>query len=298
MSGVGIVLLAAVAIYVWTRPEEVAYLRRLSIPVLLLTLLSQFLVQLLLNDALLSPLQAYMAQLGFWEFFIVRTGGVLAGSLVPVAGGLAVRLTYLRRRGLTYLDFTWATILSNVLALVASAALAVLATGILWMVAGRPPALILWLSLGVLALSVAAQAVFQSLPRLSRHAVLTRWPWVAGIRDRKADRKTTMRVFVASLARHGLNFVTFGLLYASVSGLPRDFMTGGLVYTLTSPLRIVNITPGNLGINEWVIAIVGHGVAFDVTTGLMVALVFRGVAFVAQTLGVLVAWAWLASHSR
>ena len=66
-----------------------------------------------------------MTRLGFWELYLVRTGGFLVGSLVPVAGGLAVRLAYLRTRGLTYLDFTWATLLSNVLALGAAAVLAV-----------------------------------------------------------------------------------------------------------------------------------------------------------------------------
>lgn len=292
-----VVLLAAMAAHVWMRREEVAYLQRLSLPILLVTLLFQFLVQLLVNEALLLPLQTYMKQLGFWEFFIVRTGGVFAGSLVPVAGGLAVRLTYLRRRGLTYLDFTWATIVSNVLALVAAAALAVVATGILWAVAGTPPALILWLSVGVLALSVAAQTVFQWLPRLARHHFFERWPWVSGISGYTAARGTMISVFMLSLARHALNFVTFGLLYASISRLPRDFLIGGLIYTLTSPFRIVNLTPGNLGINEWVVAIVGQGVAFDVTTGLIVALVFRGISFLAQVLGVLFAWAWLASHS-
>jgi hypothetical protein len=105
-------------------------------------------------------------------------------------------------------------------------------------------------------------------------------------------------IFALSLGRHGLNFVTFGLLYQALSGTPGDFLTGGLVYALTSPVRMVNITPGNVGVNEWVVAIVGNALAFDVTTGLVVALLFRAFALVAQGLGVLVGRGWLALRSE
>ena len=104
-------------------------------------------------------------------------------------------------------------------------------------------------------------------------------------------------VFALSLGRHGLNFVTFGLLYQSLSGMPGDFLSGGAVYALTSPVRMVSITPGNLGINEWAVALVGKAMAFDVTTGLIVALLFRAIAYAAQGLGVVAGWIWIALRS-
>jgi len=70
--------------------------------------------------------------------------------------------------------------------------------------------------------------------------------------------------------------VTFGGSYHALSQVPRGFLTGGLVYAVASPLRIVQITPGNLGVDEWVAAMVGKALAFDVTTGLIVAAVFQG----------------------
>jgi uncharacterized membrane protein YbhN (UPF0104 family) len=298
ISGVAVVLLAAIAVHVWTSREEISYLHTLSLSVLIATLVCQFLVQLLVTEGLLVPLRAHIDQLGFWEFFLVRMGGAFVGSVVPVAGGLAVRLTYLRRRGLTYLDFTWATILSNVLALTAAAALCVLATAVLWAIAGTPPALIIWLTAGVLAVSAAAQLIFQWLPRLAGHHWFRRWPWVEDVSSYRASGQTMAQVFVVSLVRHVLNFITFGLLYAAVSRLPRAFLVGGLIYTLTTPLRIVNITPGNLGVNEWVVAIVGQGVAVDVTTGLIVALLFRAIALVTQIAGVLIGWAWLQGETQ
>ena len=97
------------AVHLSRTHEELAYVQRLSVQVLAATCLLQFVSQLFLNGSLLLPLQTKVTRLGFWELYLVRTGGFLVGSLMPVAGGLAVRLAYLRNRGLTYLDFTWAT---------------------------------------------------------------------------------------------------------------------------------------------------------------------------------------------
>ena len=83
------------------------------------------------------------------------------------------------------------------------------------------------------------------------------------------------------------------MLLQSLSRVPADFLTGGLVYALTTPIRIINFTPGNLGVTEWVVALVGKMLTVDVATGLLVALAFRGVALVAQALGVLFGSAWL-----
>jgi uncharacterized membrane protein YbhN (UPF0104 family) len=278
-------LLVAMAVHLSGTHEELASMRRLSVQVLAAACLLQFLSQLFLNGSMLVPLQAKVAHLGFWELYLVRTGGFLVGSLLPVAGGLAVRLAYLRNRGLTYLDFTWATLLSNVLALGAAAVVALVATVAFWIAAGRPPAAVLAVSAGLLAISVAALAVFQYLPGLTRRPLFQRWRWLSGMSSLQASRSMAARVFALCLMRHLLNFATFGLLSQALSGVRADFLAGGLLYALTSPVRMVNITPGNLGITEWVVAVVGKVVAFDLATGLIVALAFRGVSLVGQAFG-------------
>jgi uncharacterized membrane protein YbhN (UPF0104 family) len=293
-----VVLLLAIVIYVSGREEELAYVQRLSLGVLAITCLLQFLSQLALNESMLLPLQTCVKSLGFWEIYLVRTGGHIVGSVVPVAGGLAVRLAYLRNRGVTYADFTWATLLSNVLALVAAAIISVAATAVLWSIAGRPPAAVLAVTGGVLAISAGAAVTFEALPRLTGHPRLRRWPWLSGTATWRTTPRLAARVFVFSTIRHLLNFVTFGLLAQSLSRLPSDFLTGGLVYALTSPVRMVNITPANLGVIEWVVALVGRVVAFDLTVGLIVALAFRGVGLVAQGAGVLVGSALIAAGRR
>jgi uncharacterized membrane protein YbhN (UPF0104 family) len=293
-----IALVAAMAIHVARTEEVLVSVRRLSIGILILTSLIQFTSQLFLNGALLLPLQSCVERLGFWELYVVRTGGFVVGQLVPVAGGLAVRLAYLKNRGLTYLDFTWATLLSNVVALLSAAVVALLATAVLWALIDRPPVAVLGVSLGVLAMAIAALAVFELLPRLTRLPRFQRWRWLSEMKSLRTSGPMAISVFGLSIARHLLNFTTFGLLTQSLSGRPGDFLTGGLMYALTSPIRMVNITPGNLGVTEWVVALVGKVVAVDVTNGLLVALAFRGVALVGQGLGMLIGSAWLAARKK
>lgn len=293
ITAVVIVLLATIAAYLLTKREELAYFQRLSTTVLLITLLCQFLAQLLWNEAMLLPLQRYM-KLGYWELFMVRSGGFLVGAVVPLAGNLAVRMAYLKRRGLTYSDFTWATIVSNVLALFAAAVLAVLAVGLLWMMTGTLPAPVSGLTVAVLGLGVTGLTALHFLPRLAGHPRFRRWRWLSGMSSHQAGHRTMIWILALSFARHVFSFVSFGLLYQSLSRAPSGFLTGGLVYAITSPIRMVTITPGNLGINEWVVATVGKLLSFDLTTGLIVALVFRGMSLAAQVLGVLLAGAWVA----
>lgn len=286
------------AVYVAKSATLLLHLQRLSLWRLALIVVLQFVSQLAFNEAMLLPLRPYSPGLGYWEFYTVRTGGLFAGNLVPVAGNIAVKLAYLRRRGVTYLEFTWATVLSNVLALVAAAALAVAATGVLWSVSGRPSNAVLALSAGTLAISVAAFVAFRMLPRAASHRRLRRWRWIAEISGFEVSPQTAAAVLGLSLIRHTLNFATFGLLYQWLANTPGGFLTGGLVYALSAPARMVNLTPGNLGVIEWVVALVGKALAFEVATGLIVALVFRAVAPLGQALGVPIGWAWLAARNR
>ena len=297
-SGILVALLLAIVIYIATRTEELVYVRRLSIRVLTATCLLQFFSQLMLNGSMLLPLQRCVKTLGFWELYLVRTGGLLVGSVVPVAGGVGVRLAYLKNRGVGYADFAWATLLSNVLALGAAAVIAAAATVVLWTKTGRPPLPVLAVAAGVLAISVAAAAGLEGLPRLTRYRKFREWNWLSGTAGWKTNPRLAGRVFGLSMVRHMLNFVTFGLLAQALSRLPADFLTGGLMYALTSPVRIVNITPANLGVTEWVVALMGRLLAFDLTTGLIAALAFRGIGLVAQGIGVLVGSAWITATRR
>jgi uncharacterized membrane protein YbhN (UPF0104 family) len=293
-----VALVGAIAVHLSRSHEELAHLQRLSVQALAATFVLQFASQLFLNGSLLLPLRACVSSVGFWELYVVRTGGFFVGLVVPVAGGLAVRLAYFRKKGLTYADLTWATLFSNVLALGAAALVGTAATLVVRVVAGPLPARVVAVAAGVLAISLAAVAAFELLPRVGRHPKLQSWLWLTGMSSIKASARLTTWVFALCLIRHVLNFVTFGLLYQALLPAPGAFLAGGLVYALTSPVRMVNITPGNVGVTEWFVAITGKMLMFDLTSGLMAALLFRGISLVAQVIGAVSGSAWLARGKR
>lgn len=284
-----VALLAAMIVHLAGSTDELASIRRVSPGILGVTCVLQLVSQLFLNASMLLPLRTSLKDLGFWELYLVRMGGSVAGSLVPVAGGVAVRLAYLRQRGVTYLDFTWATLVSNVLALAAGGLVATAALAIFWAARGRPPALILALAAALIVLSAGGIAVFESIPRATRYPGLRRWAWLAGVASLRTNPAMTAGVFFYSVGRHALNLLTFGLLTQSLSRMPGDFLSGALLYALTSPVRIVNITPANLGVTEWVVALVGEALAFDLTIGLIAALAFRAISLVAVALALVCA---------
>jgi hypothetical protein len=292
LTAVAIALLAAVAAHLLSQRDELEYLQRLSAAVVLTTLLCQFVSQMLWNEAMRVPLRAYMA-LGFWELLLVRSGGFLVGTVVPVAGNVGVRMAYLKRRGLGYADFTWATVVSNVVALFAASVLGTIALGLVWIVAGAPPASVVGLTAAVVTAGVAGLVSLRAVPRLAAHPRVERWSWLAALARHRTDLRTVGWILALSAGRHACAFAAFGLLYQSLARTRGGFLTGGLVYAITSPIRIVSVTPGNLGITEWAVAAVGKLLSFDLTTGLIVALVFRGLSLAAQVLGVLLAGAWV-----
>lgn len=291
-----VALVIPLALYLVTRREALEDLQRLSLGDVLIVLLSQFSAQLLWNGAVLAPLRASLEKLGFWELLLVRSGGVLASYVVPVAGNVAVRMAYLRRRGLAYPDFVWATLLSNLLALFAAAILAVWAVVTAQVVTGNTSGPVLGLTGGIVALGAVALSGVFLLPRFAGHPLLQRWRFTSALTP--TPRRTIVVTSVLAFGRHVCNFLTFGLLYRSLSVAHNHLLAGGLVYTITIPIRMVTITPGNLGVTEWVVALTGKLLSFDVPTGVLVALVFRGMSLAAQVLAAAVAGAYLAAREH
>ena len=263
-----------------------------------MAVLAQCVSQLLWNAATLLPLRTYVKNIGFWELLMLRTGG-FARRQRRSGGGQFCLAHDLTSGAVVFGPPTspGRPILSNVMLLFSGAALAGLGVAVLWVMAWRSLMTpVLLLTGGVLVVGVAALVVTGLLPRIGAHPLLQRWPWLAAIGDFKASRRTMAWVLALSLIRHGFSFLAFGTLYQSLSPTSGGFLTGGLIYAISSPSRVVAITPGNnLGLNEWVVALIGKVLSVDLTTGLIVALVFRGVSLAARgALGVIIGAAWLA----
>lgn len=296
-SGLVAALLLAIAVQILRARDELAAVQHLSVRVLAGGCALQLASQIFLNGSFLLPLRRCVSGLGFWELYLVRTGGMFAGSLVPVAGGLAVRLAYLKSRGLTYVDFAWTTLVSNLLALAAAGVMAAGATAMLWRAGHQAPTPIVVATVALLIVSAGAVAGLMFAPRLARCRPFRRWPWLVDATE-AMNRPLAAGVFGLSLARHAANFVTFGWLYQALARGSGDFLAGGVVYALTSPVRMVNVTPGNLGVTEWFVALAGQALAFDLAIGLVVALLFRALGLAAQALGAVFGMVWIAAASR
>jgi hypothetical protein len=279
-------LVAAMAFQLVSRRTELAAVWQLSIPVLLIATGFQLLSQLMWNAATLLPLRRYAKDLGFWELYIVRMGGFVIGGLVPVAGNFALRMAYLKRHRVSYAQFTWATIIVNVVGLLAAALLALGALATL-STTGHVGAAAVGLVAAVSVVGVAAIAAMYSLPRLGRHPWAARWPILRELGTFAAGDHSIGGILAISFLRHLFLFLSFGLLYQRLSSAADGFVAGGLAYAISSPIRIVSIVPGNnLGLNEWAVAVAGKALSFDVTTGLLVAIVSRGLAVAGQVIGV------------
>ena len=86
MIAAAIVLLAAIAIHLAQQFEDVRQLSRLSPGVVIGSLVLLFASQLALNESMLLPLRVHLSAIGFWELFLVRTGGLVVGSAAWRAG--------------------------------------------------------------------------------------------------------------------------------------------------------------------------------------------------------------------
>jgi hypothetical protein len=292
-----IVLVAAIAAQLIISRADLSQVKRLSATVLSGVLLLQVIAQLAWNAAMWLPLRQHMKELGFWELLMVRAGGFLVGSVIPVAGNIGVRLAYLRSRGLAYAHFAWATLLTNSVALLSVGGVAVLSAGYLWSTYGPLETPVVGLTMAVFALGIAAVVGFHVLPRLADHRWVPKRGGWAELGQLNVTPQVFTWVFVFSLARHAGNFLSFGLLYQALASTPAAMVAGGLVYAITSPVRVVQIVPGNIGINEWIVALVGGILSYDLTTGLLVAVVFRGMTLIAQALAAL-AGSWFAIRSQ
>lgn len=295
-----VVLVGAMVMQLAARRHELVNLQQLSVTVLVAAVGLQFASQLMWNAATLLPLRPYAKDLSFWELYLVRMGGFIVGGLVPVAGNFALRLAYFRRHGVSSADFTWATIIVNVVGLLASGLLGLggLLALLLTASAGVDRVVVALVAV-VLAAGIAAMIAMQMLPRVRQFPFTARWPALREASAAMEMRHSTGGVLVLSVLRHAFLFASFGLLYECLSRSAGGFLSGGLVYAISSPIRILAITPGgNVGVNEWAIAMVGKPLSFDVTTGLMVGLLSRVLALAGQALGIGVGGAVMALGGR
>jgi uncharacterized membrane protein YbhN (UPF0104 family) len=266
-----VLLLGAFGAYFWLNQTEFQRLLDLSGTTLLQVVIGRAIAYLALISATIYCLGRYAPNLNSLEFMAASS----AGTLVSLPGAVqATKSVYLKgRHGL---EIQKSLAISGVIVAVAlgMASLAAL-IGLAWLqMQGKANLHLLWL-LGVLTLFGASFIlVFAGrLPKTGRLQRFAYFPetWAEVVRDRRRLLTVAALLGVRSLS----SFFAFGLLFAALANVPNGLVVGGVVDALTFALRLVMITPGNLGVYEWVVAILSSSVGSTLATGLACAAVYR-----------------------
>jgi len=225
----------------------------------------------------LMPLRELGVRVGFWENLLLTLAAGF-GNYLPLRAGTVLRLHYIKSvHGVGYLRYG----------------------GIL----GTRTLLLLWAAGGLGLIGVVAMAVAQHPVRLEIVVLFASIllvgvaPFVLPL-DRVlptrglSGRVATQLVEAIALIRKnhrmtawylGLVVLQFGLLAArlSVAFEVIRHRPAWWAYFFLSPvatiLSFINITPGNLGLREWLIGVVSAGVGADYAAGIFAAAVDRAV---------------------
>lgn len=235
---------------------------------------------------------------GFWENFSVQTATFL-GNLLPMRAGTALRFVYFKRlHDLEYSRMGGLVVLRTLLLVVATGftgCLGLLALGIsdhpayaaLWMV--FVPMLVLplmgwWLpDLG------------ERLPDDRRGRIVRKF--VSGFVSIKKQPKVAAQILVLMAVQFALLamrlLISFDAIQVSI--LPQLLF---LLAPITTLLSFISITPGNLGLREWVIGLLSQVGGYQFETGVFAGVIDRTVQMVCIFAFGAVAMVWMWARLR
>jgi len=265
------VLLGAFAAYLWTNQSEFQRLLDLSGITVLQVVLGRAIGYLALISATTYCLRLYAPNLKSSEFVAVSS----AGSIISLPGAVqAAKAVYLKgRHGV---EFQRSLAISGVIVVIALSTASLTALiGLAWLeTQGKANLHLLWLLSAFMLFGASFLLVFAGrLPKTGRLERFSYFPetWAQLVGDRRRMFTVAALLCVRSLS----SFLAFGLLFVALANVPNGLVVGGVVDALTFALRLVMITPGNLGVYEWVVAVLSSSVGSTLATGLACAALYR-----------------------
>ena len=266
-----VLLLGAFAAYLWANQSEFQRLLDLSGITLLEVVTGRAIAYLALIGATTYCLRRYAPNLNSLEFLAASS----AGTILSLPGAAqAAKSAYLKGRHGVELQRSLA--ISGVIVVVALSTASLTALiGLAWLEThGNANLHLLWLLSACTLFGAGLILVFAGrLPKTGRLQRFSYFPetWAQVVGDRWRMLTVAALLCVRSLS----SFLAFGLLFAALASVPNGLVTGGVVDALTFALRLVMITPGNLGVYEWVVAILSSSVGSTLATGLACAAIYR-----------------------
>jgi uncharacterized membrane protein YbhN (UPF0104 family) len=274
-----VLVLAGIALYLSFESELLAALRNISLEAVVWLVVLRLLFLgtngLFLRDSACK----FGVRLMPREWFGLSIVTAMGNYIAPFSGGMIARAAYLKRRhSFPYAEFV-ALLASNylvnfwVIGVVGMAALSTLGTALrfYWQVL---------VFFAAVVVSISALVAFPSvtLPWNNRLAQLVNTSlrgWGLVKQDRSFLAKLVAFAFV-NIVWNGLSFwVAYGAL-----GSPVSFRGALLVGLLAAFSILLNVTPGNLGVQEAVISLSSELLGTGVGQGLLVALLIRAATLI------------------
>jgi uncharacterized membrane protein YbhN (UPF0104 family) len=224
--------------------------------------------------------RVFEIDLRFSEWFGLTMVGAMVNMFAPFAPGAGMRALYLKRvHGLAYVHFANCLAAPLLVGTMVNSLLALVALGLLWArhgpVSSALFALVLAAFLGPLALVLWPVSVKAPDRKWLRRLAML----VNGWRTVATNRLIVMQLGAAMAARALLLTVVYAIILSGI-GVRAPLLACLTMASLGSVVRLINVTPGALGIYEGVLMAISSTFGIPPSAGMMVGLVHRLVSSV------------------
>ncbi len=280
-----IITFVAIGLYLRANQELVASLANISLAATVGLIASRVLSTATNGMFLQIFATKFGIRLKFQEWFGLTVITAMGNYLTPFSGGMVIRATYLKQRhNFPYTQF--ATLLTaNYLVIFWVVGMVGVITSLIF----RRTAYFSWVVVLMFLVVVMAISILVMLPtmKLPEHNRLIGLLNVAmeGWQMVKTDHLLLAKLGIYTLVQVLANGFSFWVAYVAL-GFPVSFMAALLVSLIAVFSILLNVTPGNFGIQEAIISFSSTLVGAGAGAGLLVALLLRASTLVvAFTLG-------------
>ncbi len=289
-----IVVIAAILFYLSTQPQLLAALQQISWSLLAIIIVFRLLFLITSGLYLQTFAKKFNISLTFTEWFGLSVVTTMGNYITPFAGGMVARAAYLKHRhNFPYASF--ATLLASNYLVVFWVIGAIGFTTLIIFFPLQDIYIMLALLFLAMPITISILTILPNvhLPETHRlfrilNTSLEGWNLV------KNDKILLAQLGLYTMANIALNGLSFWVAYNAL-GFTVSFSSALLISLIAVFSILLNITPGNLGIQEIIVSVSSNLLGPGGGEGLVVALIIRAATLLLVfTLGPF--YAWLLSH--
>jgi len=272
-------LIGATAVYLWQYQHELQTLANLSLVLIAGVFMARLAAYVLMVASHWWITRQRAPAVAFSEYLLVSANGSALGTFGLPGTSYAIKTLYLKHsHGLGYADFFAVNLIAGLVTLTSSGLIALGGLTLLELTGGTSSG---WIWLCAANLLVGPALLLGFSLRWLNYVQAKRFAQVKGTLTELLRDWSRLGPAFGGLALRGLiSFLGFGFLFQSLSG--NGLAAGGTVDALSFALRLVRVTPGNLGLYEWVVATFAKGLGATLAVGLLCALLYRVIGSLAM----------------